>query len=53
MTKRYWNITFEDMMEVGVHFGHGTRKSNPRIAPYISPKRKGVHITNLTRIACF
>ncbi|KAE9612430.1 putative ribosomal protein S2 [Lupinus albus] len=53
MTKIYWNITLEDMMEVGVHFGHGTRKWNPRISPYISPKRKGIHITNLTRIACF
>ncbi|KAI3875704.1 hypothetical protein MKW92_030926 [Papaver armeniacum] len=28
------------MMEAGVHFGHGTRKWNPRMAPYISTKRK-------------
>ncbi|KAI3864418.1 hypothetical protein MKX03_007773 [Papaver bracteatum] len=27
-------------MEAGVHFGHGTRKWNPRMAPYISAKRK-------------
>ena len=53
MTKRYWNITFEEMMEAGVHFGHGTRKWNPRMAPYISAKRKGIHITNLTRTARF
>ncbi|KAL4193543.1 hypothetical protein AMTRI_Chr06g200060 [Amborella trichopoda] len=39
------------MMEAGVHFGHGTRKWNPRMAPYISGKRKGIHITNLTRTA--
>ncbi|KAF1898835.1 hypothetical protein Lal_00018955 [Lupinus albus] len=38
MTKRYWNITLEEMMEAGVHFGHGTRKWNPRMAPYISAK---------------
>ena len=36
MTRRYWNINLEEMMEAGVHFGHGTRKWNPRMAPYIS-----------------
>ncbi|BBN68782.1 hypothetical protein Prudu_574S000100, partial [Prunus dulcis] len=36
-----------------VHFGHGTRKWNPRMAPYISAKRKGIHIINLTRTARF
>ncbi|KAK8660374.1 hypothetical protein V6N13_051300 [Hibiscus sabdariffa] len=41
------------MLEAGVHFGHGTRKWNPRMAPYISAKRKGIHITNLTRTARF
>ncbi|KAI3847249.1 hypothetical protein MKX03_029729 [Papaver bracteatum] len=40
MTRRYWNINLEEMMEAGVHFGHGTRKRNPRMAPYISAKRK-------------
>nr|YP_009994394.1 ribosomal protein S2 [Cuscuta africana]QNP08494.1 ribosomal protein S2 [Cuscuta africana] len=53
MTKRYWNINLEDMMEAGVHFGHGTQKWNPKMAPYISAKRKGIHITNLTRTARF
>ncbi|KAF3772302.1 30S ribosomal protein S2 [Nymphaea thermarum] len=53
MTRRYWNINLEEMMEAGVHFGHGTRKWNPRMAPYISAKRKGIHITNLTRTARF
>ncbi|KAF9598164.1 hypothetical protein IFM89_025781 [Coptis chinensis] len=38
MTRRYWNINLEEMMEAGVHFGHGTRKWNPRMAPYISAK---------------
>ncbi|MFQ6666342.1 hypothetical protein Gotur_032729 [Gossypium turneri] len=28
------------MLEAGVHFGHGTRKWNPRMEPYISAKRK-------------
>ncbi|KAG5579584.1 hypothetical protein H5410_050211, partial [Solanum commersonii] len=40
MTRRYWNINLEEMMEAGVHFGHGTRKWNPKMAPYISAKRK-------------
>ncbi|PIA29010.1 hypothetical protein AQUCO_06400061v1 [Aquilegia coerulea] len=53
MTRRYWNIHLEEMMEARVHFGHGTKKWNPRMAPYISAKRKGIHITNLTRTARF
>lgn len=40
-------------MEAGVHFGHATRKWNPRMAPFISVKRKGIHITNLTKTARF
>ena len=40
-------------MEAGIHFGHSTRKWNPRMAPYISVKHKGIHITNLTRTARF
>nr|QGA86450.1 ribosomal protein S2 [Calliandra hygrophila] len=53
MTKRYWNITLEEMLEARVHLGHRTGKWNPRMAPYISTKRKGIHITNLTRTARF
>nr|YP_009529154.1 30S ribosomal protein S2 [Pholisma arenarium]AXX75955.1 30S ribosomal protein S2 [Pholisma arenarium] len=53
MTRRYWNIHFEEMMEAGVHFGHGTRKWNPKMSSYISAKRKGIHIINLTRTARF
>nr|YP_010964616.1 ribosomal protein S2 [Hedysarum citrinum]WNM89271.1 ribosomal protein S2 [Hedysarum citrinum] len=53
MTKRDWNITLEEMMEAGVHFGHDTGKWNPRMAPYISTKRKGIHIINLTQTARF
>nr|YP_009863965.1 30S ribosomal protein S2 [Corsia dispar]AKP49401.1 30S ribosomal protein S2 [Corsia dispar]QKE31448.1 30S ribosomal protein S2 [Corsia dispar] len=53
MTRRYWDIRLEEMMKVGLHLGHDTRKWNPRMAPYISAKRKGIHITNLTRTARF
>nr|YP_010361664.1 ribosomal protein S2 [Triadenum breviflorum]UNQ87225.1 ribosomal protein S2 [Triadenum breviflorum] len=41
------------MLEAAVHFGHGIKKWNPRMAPYISATRKGIHITNLTRTARF
>nr|YP_010689928.1 ribosomal protein S2 [Ceratostigma griffithii]WBR75718.1 ribosomal protein S2 [Ceratostigma griffithii]WBR75800.1 ribosomal protein S2 [Ceratostigma griffithii] len=53
MTRRYWNINLEEMMKAGVHFGHGIKKWNPRMSPYISAKCKGIHITNLTRTARF
>nr|YP_009650410.1 ribosomal protein S2 [Vaccinium oldhamii]QCF39539.1 ribosomal protein S2 [Vaccinium oldhamii]BCA89874.1 ribosomal protein S2 [Vaccinium bracteatum] len=47
MTRRYWNINLEEMMEARVHFGHRTKKWNPKMAPYIWRKHKGMHITNL------
>ncbi|VAH91321.1 unnamed protein product [Triticum turgidum subsp. durum] len=53
MTRRYWNINLKEMIEVGVHFGHGIKKWNPKMAPYISAKRKGTHIINLARTARF
>ncbi|KAL6491599.1 40S ribosomal protein S2 [Orobanche gracilis] len=53
MTKIYWNINLEEMLKAGVHFGHGIRKWNPKMAPYISAKRKGIHITNLIKTARF
>nr|QXI85264.1 ribosomal protein S2 [Gentiana crassuloides] len=53
MIRRYWNINLEQMMGAGVHFGHGIRKWNPKMGPYISAKRKGIHIINLTRTARF
>ncbi|PIN01026.1 Mitochondrial/chloroplast ribosomal protein S2 [Handroanthus impetiginosus] len=53
MTRRYWNINLEEMLKAGVHFGHGTRKWNPKMASYIFAKCKGIHITNLARTARF
>ncbi|MBA0724894.1 hypothetical protein Golax_021544, partial [Gossypium laxum] len=53
MARRYWNINLEEMLEARVHFGRGTKKWNPTMAPYISAKRKGIHITNLTRTSLF
>nr|YP_009994460.1 ribosomal protein S2 [Cuscuta approximata]QNP08561.1 ribosomal protein S2 [Cuscuta approximata] len=53
MTKRYWNINLEEMMQAGVHLGHGTRKWNPKMAPFIFTKRKDIHIINLIVTARF
>ncbi|VAI77659.1 unnamed protein product [Triticum turgidum subsp. durum] len=47
MARRYWNINLKEMIEAGVHFGHGIKKWNPKMAPYILAKRKGTHIINL------
>nr|WRP99138.1 ribosomal protein S2 [Amorphophallus muelleri] len=53
MTRRYWNINLEEMLEARVYLGHNTKKWNPKMAPFISAKRKGIHITNLTKTARF
>jgi small subunit ribosomal protein S2 len=37
-------VTFEQMLEAGVHFGHLKRKWNPNMAPYIFMERNGIHI---------
>jgi small subunit ribosomal protein S2 len=53
MTRRYWNIHLEEMRKAGVHIGHGIRNWNPKMAPYISANRNGIHITNLIQTARF
>jgi small subunit ribosomal protein S2 len=35
------------LLEAGVHYGHVTRKWNPKMAPYIFGKRNGIHIIDL------
>ncbi len=40
-------FTMRQLLEAGVHFGHTTRRWNPRMAPYIFGKRNGVHILDL------
>lgn len=51
MTYDNWNISLEEMMQAGVHFGHQARKWNPRMAPYIFTERKGIHIIHITQTA--
>lgn len=38
-------------MEAGVHFGHQTRRWNPKMSPYIYTSRNGVHIIDLVQTA--
>ena len=40
-------FTMRQLLEAGVHFGHHTRRWNPKMRPYIFGERNGVHIINL------
>ena len=40
-------FTMRQLLEAGVHFGHNTRRWNPKMAPYIFGIRNGVHIIDL------
>ncbi len=41
--------TQQDLLDAGVHFGHLTRKWNPRMAPYIFMEQNGIHIIDLKK----
>lgn len=45
------NVTFEHLLEAGVHFGHLKRKWNPAMAPYIFMEKNGIHIIDLHKTA--
>lgn len=40
-------VTMKQMLETGVHFGHQTRRWNPKMRPYIYGARNGIHIIDL------
>ena len=42
-------ISMKDLLEAGVHFGHQTRRWNPKMAPYIFTERNGIHIIDLQK----
>jgi len=42
-------LTTQEMMDAGVHFGHLTRKWNPRMAEYIFMENNGIHIIDLNK----
>lgn len=41
--------TYNELLEAGVHFGHLTRKWDPKMAPYIFMERNGIHIIDLNK----
>ncbi|PZC48578.1 MAG: small subunit ribosomal protein S2 [Chloroflexi bacterium] len=40
-------VTMKELLEAGVHFGHQTRRWNPKMAPFIFAPRNGIHILDL------
>ena len=45
--------TLRQMMEAGMHFGHQTRRWNPKMKPYIHSDRHGLHIIDLKKTQGF
>ena len=43
------SISMKELLEAGVHFGHQTRRWNPKMRPYIFGKRNGIYIVDLQR----
>ncbi len=41
------SFTMRQLIEAGVHFGHNTRRWNPKMAPYLFGVRNGIHIVDL------
>ncbi|ACA59140.1 ribosomal protein S2 [Candidatus Desulforudis audaxviator MP104C] len=42
-------VTMKQLLEAGVHFGHQTRRWNPKMAPYIFTDRNGIYIIDLQK----
>ena len=40
-------FTMRQLIEAGVHFGHNTRRWNPKMAPHLFGVRNGIHIIDL------
>ena len=43
------SIQMKELLEAGVHFGHQTRRWNPKMKPFIFGKRNGIHIVDLQK----
>jgi small subunit ribosomal protein S2 len=41
------NVTLRDLLEAGVHFGHQTRRWNPKMRPFIYGEKNGIHIIDI------
>ncbi|MBI2098544.1 MAG: 30S ribosomal protein S2 [Candidatus Wildermuthbacteria bacterium] len=42
-------FSLEEMMEAGLHFGHKTSKTHPRMKPYVAGVRNSIHLINLEK----
>ncbi|MBR1453559.1 MAG: 30S ribosomal protein S2 [Lachnospiraceae bacterium] len=42
-------VSMKQLLEAGVHFGHQTKRWNPKMAPYIFTTRNGIHIIDLQK----
>lgn len=42
-------LEYKDLLDAGVHFGHLTRKWNPKMAPYIFMEKNGIHLIDLNK----
>jgi len=45
------NVSLRELLEAGVHFGHQTRRWNPKMRPYIYGAKNGIHIIDLQKTA--
>ena len=43
------SVSMRQLLEAGVHFGHQTRRWNPKMQPYIFAERNGIHIIDLAQ----
>ena len=43
------NVSMRQLLEAGVHFGHQTRRWNPKMKPFIFAERNGIHIIDLAQ----
>ncbi len=44
-------IEYKDLLDAGVHFGHLTRKWDPKMAPYIFMEKNGIHLIDINKTA--
>ena len=42
-------VSMKQLLEAGVHFGHQTRRWNPKMAPYIFTERNGIYIIDIQK----
>ena len=47
--RKMFGITIKQLLEAGVHFGHPTKKWNPKMSEYIFTTRNGIHIVDLQK----